>query len=74
MEGIGLAFLVIVVLAVIGFSLYRQRQRAANMDLDDKSWLRTPTSEVEPTIRTAPVRDFHVQGNEARVSFDVPLP
>jgi len=74
MEGVGLAFLALVVLVVIGFSLYRQRQRAANMDLEDKSWLRAPTPEVGPTVRTAPVRDFHVHGNEARVSFDVPLP
>ena len=74
MEGVGLAFIALVVLVVIGFSLYRQRQRAASMDLEDKSWLRAPTPEVEPTIRTAPVRDFHVHGNEARVSFDVPLP
>ena len=74
MEGVGLAFVALIVLAVIGFSLYRQRQRAANMDLEDKSWLRAPTPEVESTVRTAPVRDFHVHGNEARVSFDVPLP
>ena len=74
MEGVGLAFLALIILVVIGFSLYRQRQRAASMDLEDKSWLRAPTPEVEPTIRTAPVRDFHVHGNEARVSFDVPLP
>ena len=75
MEGVGLAFIVVIVLFVIGFSLYRQRQRAANIDLEDKSWLRTaPALDVEPTIRTAPVRDFHVHGNEARVSFDVPLP
>ena len=75
MEGVGLAFIVVIVLFVIGISLYRQRQRAANIDLEDKSWLRTaPALDVEPTIRTAPVRDFHVHGNEARVSFDVPLP
>ena len=40
MEGVGLAFLALIVLVVIGFSLYRQRQRAANVDLEDKSWLR----------------------------------
>jgi hypothetical protein len=74
MEGVGLAFVALIVLVVIGVSLYRQRQRAANMDLEDKSWLRAPTPEAAPTIRTAPVRDFHVHGHEARVSFDVPLP
>ena len=74
MEGVGLAFVALIVLVVIGFSLYRQRQRAANVDLEDKSWLRASTPEVASTIRTAPVRDFHVHGHEARVSFDVPLP
>lgn len=74
MEGVGLAFVALIVLAVIGVSLYRQRQRAAKVDLEDKSWLRAPTTEVGTTIRTAPVRDFHVHGHEARVSFDVPLP
>jgi hypothetical protein len=44
------------------------------MDLDDKSWLRAAPPEPEAVARAAPVRDFHVHGNEARVSFDVPLP
>ena len=74
MEGVAVTIIALVVLAVIAASLRRQRKRAAAMDLDDKSWLRATPVEVEPTIRTAPVRDFHVHGNEARVSFDVPLP
>jgi hypothetical protein len=63
-----------VVLAVIATSLRRQRRRAAEVDLDDKSWLRAGSPEPEPAIRTAPVRDFHVYGTEARVTFDVPMP
>lgn len=74
MEGVGIAIVALVVLAVIATSLRRQRKRAASVDLDDKSWLRASAPEIEPTVRTAPVRDFHVHANEARVSFDVPLP
>jgi len=74
MEGVGLAFVALIVLAVIATSLRRQRKRAAGLDLDDKSWLRATPPDAEPAIRTAPVRDFHVNGNEARVSFDVPMP
>jgi len=72
--GIGLVIVALIVLAVIATSLRRQRKRAASIDLDDKSWLRASAPVVEPALRTAPVRDFHVHGNEARVSFDVPLP
>lgn len=74
MEGVGLAIVALVVLAVIATSLRRQRRRAAEVDLDDKSWLRAGSPEPEPAIRTAPVRDFHVYGTEARVTFDVPMP
>jgi hypothetical protein len=74
MEGVGLAFIALAVLVVVATSLRRQRKRAASIDLDDKSWLRASSSAPEPAVRTAPVRDFHVQGNEARVSFDVPMP
>ena len=72
--GIGLVVVALIILAVIATSLRRQRRRAASVDLEDKSWLRTSAVEAEPAVRTAPVRDFHVHGNEARVSFDVPLP
>lgn len=72
--GIGLVIVALIVLAVVATSLRRQRKRAAGLDLEDKSWLRASTVEAEPAVRTAPVRDFHVHGNEARVSFDVPLP
>lgn len=78
MEGAGIAiFLAIVVLVVVGVvvsSLRRQRKRAANLDLEDKSWLRAGEAVSEPAVRTAPVREFHVHGNEARITFDVPLP
>ena len=74
MEGVVLAIVALIVLAVLAISLRRQRQRAASLDLEDKSWLRASTPETESAVRTAPVRDFHVHGNEARVSFDVPLP
>ncbi|HEY4606512.1 MAG TPA: hypothetical protein VIH55_02600 [Acidimicrobiia bacterium] len=73
MEGVGLALVALIVLAVIATSLRRQRKRAAGVDLDDKSWLRAAPVEPEAAVRTAPVRDFHVHGTEARVSFDVPL-
>jgi hypothetical protein len=75
MEGVALAIFALIVVAVIAVALRRQRKRAAGVDLSDESWLRTTTRpESEPEARTAPVRDFHVHGNEARVSFDVPLP
>jgi hypothetical protein len=74
MEGVGLAFVALIVLVVIAVSLRRQRRRAASIDLEDKSWLRAERHAAEPGVRTAPVRDFHVSGHEARVTFDVPLP
>ena len=74
METAGLVIVALVVLAVIAVSLRRQRKRAAEIDLDDKSWLRAGSPETEPAIRTAPVKDFHVHGTEARVTFDVPMP
>lgn len=74
METAGLILVALVVLAVIATSLLRQRKRAAEVDLDDKSWLRAGSGEPEPGISTAPVKDFHVHGTEARVTFDVPMP
>ncbi|MEX1126373.1 MAG: hypothetical protein WD895_00835 [Acidimicrobiia bacterium] len=74
MEGVGLAFIAFVVLVVVVVSLRRQRKRAAAVDLEDTSWLRPTPVEPDPISRRAAVADFHVHGNEARVSFDVPLP
>ncbi|MGH8913301.1 MAG: hypothetical protein ACRDZM_02150, partial [Acidimicrobiia bacterium] len=74
MEGVGLVFVALIVLAVIATALRRQRKRAASIDLEDKSWLRASPPQPEPSVRTAPVRDFHVHGTEARVYFDVPMP
>jgi hypothetical protein len=74
MEGVALGFLALVVIIVLAVALSRQRKRAAGMDLEDKSWLRAAPVEDDAAVRTAPVRDFHVHGNEARVTFDVPLP
>jgi hypothetical protein len=75
MEGVALAFVALIVISILAVALSRQRKRAAEMDLEDKSWLRSEAPPaVEPAVRTAPVRDFHVHGNEARVTFDVPLP
>ncbi|MGH8913519.1 MAG: hypothetical protein ACRDZM_03290, partial [Acidimicrobiia bacterium] len=71
---VGLVFVALIVLAVIAIALRRQRKRAASIDLEDKSWLRANPLELEPSVRTAPVRDFHVHGTEARVYFDVPMP
>jgi hypothetical protein len=73
MEGVGLALFALVVVGVLAVALRRQRKRAASIDLEDKSWLRATPVEA-PAARTAPVRDFHVRGSEAQVSFDVPLP
>jgi hypothetical protein len=74
MEGVALGFLALIVIIVLGVALTRQRKRAASMDLEDKSWLRATPVEDDAAVRTAPVRDFHVHANEARVTFDVPLP
>jgi hypothetical protein len=74
MEGVALGFLALIVIIVLGVALSRQRKRAAGMDLEDKSWLRTAPVDDETAVPTAPVRDFHVRGTEARVTFDVPLP
>lgn len=76
MEGVLVAFIALVALLVVALALSRQRKRAAEMDLEDTSWLRTSAapSQRDDVLRTAPVREFHVHGNEARVTFDVPLP
>lgn len=73
MEGVFLAIVVVVVVVVLFVSLRRQRKRAAEVDTDDKSWLRHQEEE-DPLERHAPVSDFHVRGNEAIVTFAVPLP
>lgn len=74
MEGIGVAFIAILALAVVAVSLARQRKRAAAVDLEDTSWLRPQVVE-EPTVaHHARVISFHVKGTEAEVTFDVPLP
>jgi hypothetical protein len=64
----------LIVLAVVAMTLMRQRKRAAEINLDDKSWLRSPEPEPDPLIRHSPVMEFHVRGHEARVTFNVPLP
>lgn len=73
MEGIGLGLIVIVGLVIIAFALSRQRKRAADMDVDDTSWLRQEVDEPEAISQRSPVAEFHVHGEEARVTFDVPL-
>ncbi len=77
MEGLGVALIALAALAAIAVALSRQRKRASEVDLEDTSWLRTTTAAaplLEEDRRTAPVKDFHVHGSEARVTFDVPLP
>lgn len=74
MEGVGLALIAIIVIVVVATSLRRQRKRAAELDLEDRSWLKMPETDEDPLSRHAPLREFHVHGNEARVTFDVPLP
>ena len=72
--GVGLAFIALVVLGVVVVSLRRQRKRAAAVDLEDTSWLRRVPVVQDPISKRAAVADFHVNGHEARVIFDVPLP
>jgi hypothetical protein len=76
LEGFGVALIALAALAAIAVALSRQRKRAAAVDLEDTSWLRTTAAipVLEEEKRTAPVKDFHVHGSEARVTFDVPLP
>ena len=77
MEGagaIGVAFIAFIVLGVVVISLRRQRKRAAAVDLEDTSWLRRAPVEPEPITKRLAVADFHVNGTQARVIFDVPLP
>ena len=74
MTGVVGAFIAIFVLAFVYFVLMRQRKRAAELNVDDKSWLRKPEAEPDPLSRHAPVNEFHVHGHEARVYFNVPLP
>lgn len=74
MEGLGLALIAIAILLALSYFLRRQRKRAAEFDVEDRSWLRAPVPEPLDPVRThAPVSDFHVHGDEARVFFDVPL-
>jgi hypothetical protein len=75
-EGVGVVIIALFVLVAIGVGLSRQRKRAASIDLEDTSWLRTTVSSAataETERKAAPVKDFHVHGEEARVTFDVPL-
>jgi hypothetical protein len=74
MEGVGVAIIAFVVLGVVVVSLRRQRKRAAAIDLEDTSWLRRAPVEPDPIAKRLAVADFHVNGTEARVVFDVPLP
>lgn len=76
MEGVVVVVIAVIALLAVAFALNRQRRRAAEYDKEDTSWLRTATAPArsEEAVPTAPVREFHVRGREARVTFDVPLP
>lgn len=74
MQEVGVVLIVLVALMVVIFSLRRQRKRAAAVDLEDTSWLRRDQPVDDIATRHAEVSDFHVQGSEARVTFNVPLP
>ena len=74
MTGAIAGVIALIVLAVVAVTLMRQRKRAAEVNLDDKSWLRSPQPEQDPLVRHSPVMEFHVRGHEARVIFNVPLP
>ena len=74
MQEVGVVFIILIALFVVAFSLRRQRKRAAAIDLEDTSWLRREPPVEDIATRHAVVKDFHVAGSEARVTFDVPLP
>ena len=75
MAEFGVALIVVALVLFLVDRLRRQRKRAAEVDLDDRSWLRAPVpDEVDPKTRHAPVTEFHVKGHKAKVVFDVPLP
>ena len=54
----------VVVLAAIGYAVYRSRGRAQA----------TSSEEAPARVGVAPVAEFHVRGDQAQVYFDVPLP
>lgn len=72
-------FLVIVVLGGVVFMLIRNRRKQAQLMTDGPkvaagTELSTVRDLFDPEVgHHAPVADFHVHGNEARVTFDVPL-
>jgi hypothetical protein len=72
---IGWTLIILAAVLILVDSLRRQRKRAADVDLEDRSWLRAQIpDEIDPKTRHAPVAEFHVSGQEAQVVFDVPLP
>lgn len=74
MTGAIAGLIALIVLAVVAMTLMRQRKRASEVNLEDKSWLRQAEPEPDPLVRHSPVTEFHVHGHQARVIFNVPLP
>lgn len=78
MDGFAI-FLVVVVLGLVIFYLVRSRRRAAER-LEQSSGaapaagLATARELFDDSAHHAPVEEFHVAGEEARVTFGVPLP
>ena len=75
MAEFGVALIVVALILLLVDRLRRQRKRAAEVDLDDRSWLRASVpDEIDPKTRHTPVAEFHVKGHLAKVVLDVPLP
>jgi hypothetical protein len=74
MRGIGITLIVLGVgLLVLNLVLSR-RKKLKQLMATEAPTPAAPAALLEPTAPRAPVVDFHVHGDEARVTFDVPLP
>ena len=74
MTGIGITLIVLGVgLLVLNLVLSR-RKKLKRLTATEAAPPTAPAAILEPEAPRAPVADFHVHGDEARVTFDVPLP
>lgn len=65
--------LIVIGAAIIAYAIYSQRRNRAS-EMPDTGPAKTSTADVNVDRPRPSVADFHVAGNEARVTFDVPLP
>ena len=77
MSGFGIALVLVIILGVV-FYLFRARKRIKDAD-DGSTAVELGLSTTRDLFEAetgghAPVADFHVHGDEAIVTFDVPLP